>query len=89
MGMLNEDEFEGFQEEWVRDGFAPRVKTRFRLIGGATFQLPEEAEAFHYFELLWDYEMWRQLVAETNRYAEQERRTNPPLQVTKMDASGC
>ena len=53
----NEDEFEGFQEEWVRDGFAPRVKPCFRLIGGTTFQLPEEAEAFHYFELLWDYEM--------------------------------
>jgi hypothetical protein len=49
------------------------------LIGGATFQLPEEAEAFHYFELLWDYEMWRQLVTEMNRYAEQERRKNPPL----------
>ena len=55
------------------------MKPRFRLIGGATFQLPEEAEAFHYFELLWDDEMWRQLVTETNRYAEQERRKNPPL----------
>jgi hypothetical protein len=55
------------------------VKPRFRLIGGATFQLPEEAEAFHYFELLWDYEMWR-LVTEMNRYAEQERRKNPPSQ---------
>ena len=76
----NEDEFEGFQEEWVRDRFAPRVKPRFRLIGGATFQLPKEAEAFHYFELLWDDEMWRQLVTETNRYAEQERRKNPPSQ---------
>ena len=61
-----------------RDGFVLRVKPHFRLIGGATFQLPEEAEAFHYFELLWDYEMWR-LVTEMNRYAEQERRKNPPL----------
>jgi hypothetical protein len=44
------------------------VKPRFRLIGGATFQLPEEAEAFHYFELLWDSEMWRLVTAMTRSY---------------------
>jgi hypothetical protein len=34
----------------------------------------EEAEAHHYYELLWCDDLWKKLVDETNRYAEQERR---------------
>jgi hypothetical protein len=48
------------------------------LIGGATVQHPEEAEAHHYYELLWCDDLWKKLVDETNRYAEQECRKNPP-----------
>ena len=74
----NEEEFEGFQEEWVQNNFSRRTTPRFKLVEGATFQSPEEAEAHHYFELLWTDELWTKIVEETNRYAEQERTRNPP-----------
>ncbi|KAL3881449.1 hypothetical protein ACJMK2_027891 [Sinanodonta woodiana] len=74
----NEAEFEGFQEEWAKDEFSVRFQPKFKLLEGATVQHPEEADALHYFELLWDELLWTKLVDETNRYADQERRKNPP-----------
>jgi hypothetical protein len=44
----NDMEFEGFQEDWPQNNFASRLPSRFKLIGGATVQHPEEAEAHHY-----------------------------------------
>jgi hypothetical protein len=37
------------------------------LIRGATVQHPEEAEAHHYYELLWCDDLWKKMVDETNR----------------------
>lgn len=74
----NDMEFEGFQGDWTQNNFTSRLPSRFKLIGGATVQHPEEAEAHHYYELLWCDDLWKKLVDETNRYAEQERRKDPP-----------
>ena len=74
----NDMEIEGFQEDWTQNNFVSRLPSRFKLIGGATVQHPEEAEAHHYYELLWCDDLWKKLVDETNRYAEQECRKNPP-----------
>jgi hypothetical protein len=54
----NDMEFEGFQEDWTQNNFASRLPSRFKLIGGATVQHPEEAEAHHYYELLWCDDLW-------------------------------
>jgi hypothetical protein len=43
----NDMEFEGFQEDWTHNNFASRLPSHFKLIGGATVQHPEEAEAHH------------------------------------------
>jgi hypothetical protein len=43
----NDMEFEGFQEDWTQINFASRLPSRFKLIGGATVQHPEEGEAHH------------------------------------------
>ena len=48
------------------------------MIGDATVQHPEKAEVHHYYELLWCDDLWKILVDETNKYAEQERRKTPP-----------
>ena len=74
----NDMVFKGFQEDWTQNNFASRLPSHFKLIGGATVQHPEEAEAHHYYELLWCDDLWKKLVNETNRYAEQECRKNPP-----------
>jgi hypothetical protein len=47
----NDMEFEGFQEDWTQNNFASQLPSRFKLIGGATVQHTEEAEAHHYYEL--------------------------------------
>jgi hypothetical protein len=41
----NDMEIEGFQEDWTQNNFVSRLPSRFKLIGGATVQHPEEAEA--------------------------------------------
>ena len=43
----NDMVFKGFQEDWTQINFASRLPSRFKLIGGATVQHPEEAEAHH------------------------------------------
>ena len=45
----NDMEFEGFQEDWTQNNFTSRLPSRFKLIGGAKVQHPEEAEAHHYY----------------------------------------
>jgi hypothetical protein len=48
----NDMEFAGFQEDWTQNNFASRLPSRFKLIGGATVQHPEEAEAHHFNEFV-------------------------------------
>lgn len=74
----DDDDFDGFHEQWVQDGFTTRMKRRFTMHPGASEQHPEEAQPMHYFDILWGQELWKHLVTETNRYAEQERTRNPP-----------
>lgn len=74
-----DEEFDGFQDKWVFENFTRRVPPRRKLIRGAVFEHPEDANAFHYFELLWTKDLWHKIVEETNRYAAQEREKNPPL----------
>ncbi|KAL3871325.1 hypothetical protein ACJMK2_039332 [Sinanodonta woodiana] len=73
----NEVEFEVFQEEWAKDGFSVCFQPKFKLLEGATVQHPEEADALHYFELLWDELLWSKLVDERNHYANQTCRKDP------------
>ena len=70
--------FAGFQAAWKERDFVQRVAMAFRGIGGASVLHPPEANPGMYFDQFWTGEMWRQLVDETNRYANQERQRNPP-----------
>ena len=72
------DEFLGFQNEWVQDNFQPRMENNYRKVVGATIEHPEEASPGQYFELFWTNEIIDRLVNETNLYARQEREKNPP-----------
>ncbi|KAK2183987.1 hypothetical protein NP493_288g03005 [Ridgeia piscesae] len=70
--------FAGFQAAWKERDFVDRLTMDFRGIGGASVLHPPEANPGMYFDQFWTGEMWQQLVDETNRYADQERRRNPP-----------
>ncbi|KAK2190175.1 hypothetical protein NP493_87g02016 [Ridgeia piscesae] len=70
--------FAGFQAAWKERDFVERLTMDFRGIGGASVLHPPEANPGMYFDQFWTGEMWQQLVDETNRYADQERRRNPP-----------
>ena len=69
--------FAGFQAAWKERNFVERLTMDFRGIGGASVLHPPEANPGMYFDQFWTGEMWQQLVDETNRYADQERRQNP------------
>ena len=72
-------DFEGFHNEWIEHDFDPHLIRQFNGNPEASEQQPEEAQPVQYFSMVWDEEVWTHLVAETNRYAEQERTRNPPL----------
>ena len=70
--------FAGFQAAWKERNFVECLTMDFRGIGGASVLHPPEVNPGKYFDQFWTGEMWQQLVDETNRYANQERRRNPP-----------
>ncbi|XP_052818115.1 piggyBac transposable element-derived protein 4-like [Mya arenaria] len=73
-----QDDFEGFQNDWVTEMFSPRLPNGYTKRGGPAELHPEEARPAHYFDLLWGQDFWDILVEETNRYADQQRAENPP-----------
>ena len=48
-------EFEGFHTDWIENNFLARPHPpNCSVIGGSTFQHPEEYSALDYFTLIWD-----------------------------------
>lgn len=74
----DDEDFEGFQNDWQHEEFISRGTRPYSENGDPTYQHPEEDQPHHYFDLLWGKDLWQHLVTETNRYADQERRKNSP-----------
>ena len=74
----DEDEFLNFHPGWVEDGFNPRRLRDYMEVPGSVVDNAIDTPPVMYFQLFWDQAMWDRLVEETNHYAEQERRKNPP-----------
>lgn len=65
---VDDDDFIGFHNDWILKDFTARHKIGCNLTGGMSVQHPEEASPIHYFDLLWDDELWQHMVTETNWY---------------------
>ena len=74
----SDEEFEGFHDDWIQDGFSPVNKREFQGIGGTSTIHPEETRSIQYFLDFWNDAMYNNTVTETNRYANEERTLNPP-----------
>ena len=74
----SDDDFDGFDGGWKREGFHRRRQRPYTGTGGSNVQKDPETHALDYFEEFWDATMWNHLVTETNRYADEERTANPP-----------
>ena len=74
----NDMEFEGFQEDWTQNNFASRLPSRFKLIGLQRFNTQRKQRPIIIMNCSGVTIYGKKLVDETNRYAEQECRKNPP-----------
>lgn len=77
-----EEDFLGFQANWTcdRDRFQSRRKKTYTRSRGLApgQQLSNQHKAVDFFNLFWDNELWEMMLAESNRYAKQQREANPP-----------
>ena len=50
----SDEEFEGFHDDWIHDGFSPVNKREFQGIGGTSTIHPEETRSIQYFLYFWN-----------------------------------
>ena len=75
-----DEEFEGFHDDWIQDGFSPVNQREFQGIGSNSVIHLEETRPLQYFLDFWDDAMLNRIVTETNRYANEEYTLKPPPQ---------
>ena len=71
----SESDFVSFHQQCTSDPeqFNRRVRNAYNLNPGPNTALPNEAKAIDYFKEFWDQTLIDKLIAETNRYAQQQR----------------
>ena len=76
----SEPDFVSFYQQWTSDPeqFNRRGRNVYNSNPGSNTELPNEAKAVDYFKEFWDQALIDKLIAETNRYAEQQRLLWPP-----------
>ena len=50
----SDEEFEGFHDDWIQDGFSPVHKREFQGIGSISTIHPEETRSIQYFLDFWN-----------------------------------
>ena len=50
----SDEEFEGFHDDWIQDGFSPVNKREFQVILGTSTIHPEETRSIQYFLDFWN-----------------------------------
>ena len=77
---VSEPDFVSFHQQWTSDPeqFNRRVRNAYNSYPGPNIVLTNEAKAVDYFNEFWDQALIGKLIAETNRYAQQQRLFQPP-----------